>query len=61
MAEPKARVSGDLVRLIARQGDPEKLIREHKPDDKGRCPKCRSLGCTLYPAALAARKLRAGG
>jgi len=61
MAEPEARVSGDLVRLIDRQGDPEKLLREHRPDGKGRCARCRSIGCTLYAAALATLKLRAEG
>ena len=36
-------------------------MREHKPDGKGRCPTCRSLGCTLFAAAVAALKLREGG
>jgi hypothetical protein len=58
MSESEARVSGDLARLIAYQGDPERLLREHKPDGKGRCPSCRSLGCSLYPAAKAALRLR---
>lgn len=61
MSEPEARVSGDLARLIANQGDPHKLLREHKPDEKGRCSQCRSIGCSLYPAAIAALKLREGG
>lgn len=72
MAESEARVSGDLlasqpkvqddlVRIIANQGDPDRLMAEHEPDGKGRCPTCKSLGCTLFAAAIAAVRLRAGG
>jgi hypothetical protein len=59
--QAKPRSAPDLVRLIDKQGNPEKLMREHKPDGKGRCPTCRSLGCTLFAAAVAALKLREGG
>jgi hypothetical protein len=51
------RVSGDLLRLIIRYGSAAKLLREHAPDGKGRCSACRSIGCTLYTAALEAQKL----
>lgn len=61
MAESEARVSGDLVRLILDQGDAAKLLAEHTPDGKGRCGKCRSIGCTLYAAAVVALQVRARG
>lgn len=54
MSESEPRVSGDLLRLIRTHGSAEKLLREHTPDREGRCRLCRSLGCTLYQAALAA-------
>lgn len=50
-------MSDDLVQFIVKNGSAERLLREHAPDEKGRCPKCRSLGCTTYAAAQAAAKL----
>ena len=61
MSVEEPRVSGDLLRLIVEYGSAEKLLREHQADGKGRCPTCKSIGCSLYPAALAALKLRKGG
>jgi hypothetical protein len=63
MSESEARVSGDLARLnelvryVVEYGSAIKLLAEHKPDEKGRCSACRSIGCTLYTAALAAKQL----
>jgi hypothetical protein len=63
MSESEAAVSGDvaclteLVRYIVEYGSAEKLLREHRPDGKGRCQLCRSKGCTLYAAATAAKNL----
>jgi hypothetical protein len=34
----------------------EKMVREHRVDLSGHCPLCRTVGCTLYSAALAARR-----
>jgi hypothetical protein len=57
---PEKRPS-DLVRFILKYGTADKLMAEHRPDGKGRCPTCRTLSCTLYNAAVAAVKLREGG
>lgn len=46
-----------LVWTILLQGSAAKLLAEHKPDARGRCPLCRSLGCSLYAAAKAAAEL----
>jgi hypothetical protein len=59
MSESEARVSGDLARLMANHCDLERLLVEHAPDEKGRCAACRSIGCSTYPAVLAAVQLRA--
>lgn len=34
----------------------EKLLKEHKPDGAGRCRICRSIGCTLFAAAVEAKR-----
>ena len=57
MTAEQPRVSGDLLRLIVTHGSAAKLLREHAPDEKGRCSACRSIGCTLYTAALEAQRL----
>jgi len=59
MSESEARVSGDLARLIDQQCDVDKLLREHTPDNTGRCPTCKSKGCSTYPAAQSAANMRA--
>jgi hypothetical protein len=65
MSESEAAVSGDaaclteLTRLIYTAKSERKLLAEHAPDSAGRCPRCRSIGCTLYAAAFAVKKIRA--
>ena len=52
--------SGDLAELVKRirlDGSAGEILAKHKPDKQGRCPACKSLGCTLYSAALRAQKL----
>lgn len=65
MSKSEAAVSGDvaclneLTRLIYTAKSEGKLLAEHKPDGTGRCPRCRSIGCTLYTAALTVKRVRA--
>ena len=65
MSESEAAVSGDvarlneLIRIIGTAKSEGKLLAEHEPDAKGRCPRCRSIGCSLYNAAAAVQKIRA--
>lgn len=33
----------------------DRMIREHTADSSGHCPACRTVGCTLYTAAMSAR------
>jgi hypothetical protein len=47
----------ELVKWIAKYGSADKLLREHRPVH-GRCPCCRSLGCTLFAAARQAKMVR---
>jgi hypothetical protein len=49
----------ELVKWIAKYGSADKLLREHAPDVSGHCPCCRSLGCTLWAAARAAKHVLA--
>jgi hypothetical protein len=49
----------ELVRTLRNFTPPEqleKMVREHRVDRSGHCPRCRTVGCTLYTAALAARR-----
>lgn len=46
----------ELVKLITEYGSADKLLAEHRPDSGGRCPTCRSIGCTLFAAARAAKQ-----
>lgn len=65
MSNSEAAVSGDvaclneLIRIIGTHRSEAKLLREHKPDATGHCRVCRSVGCTLYSAALEVQKIRA--
>jgi hypothetical protein len=43
------------LRNFASRANIEKLITEHTPDRSGHCPKCRTLGCTLWTCAVNAR------
>lgn len=45
----------ELIRWIAMYGSADKLLREHALDVSGHCPRCHSLGCTLWTAARAAK------
>jgi hypothetical protein len=56
VTDPKARPSV-LVWTIFNQGTAARLLAEHKPDGRGRCPLCKSIGCSIYGAAKAAEKL----
>jgi hypothetical protein len=62
MSESEAAVSGDvarlneLVRFVIEYQSAEKLLKEHKPDGAGRCRICRSIGCTLFAAAVEAKR-----
>ena len=56
--------SGDQAELVKRirlDGSAAKLLAEHAPDKKGRCGPCRSIGCSLYNAALLASKKQPTG
>lgn len=65
MSESEAAVSGDvaclteLIRTIGAAKSEGKFLAEHKPDGVGRCPKCRSIGCSLYNAASEVQRIRA--
>jgi hypothetical protein len=65
MSESEAAVSGDvaclneLTRLIYTAKSEGKLLAEHEPDGTGHCRRCRSVGCSLYNAAVAAQTIRA--
>lgn len=65
MPDHEAALSGDvarlneLIRIIGTAKSEGKFLAEHKPDAKGRCGKCRSIGCSLYNAAVAVREIRA--
>ena len=57
MSAPDQSGDGNLVRFMIEHKMVGKILAKHKPDKAGRCPVCRSLGCTLYSAALRAQKL----
>lgn len=38
----------------------ERMIRDHTCDVSGHCPLCRTVGCTLYTAAISARYVTRG-
>lgn len=59
MSESETGLSGDLARLMLEQCDVDQLLAAHTPDGKGRCPTCKSIGCSTYPAAQKAAKMRA--
>jgi hypothetical protein len=68
MSDDEAAVSGDVARLtqlifcIREYGSATILLKQHTPDAKGRCPLCRSIGCTIYTAAgIAAEQARKAG
>lgn len=51
----------ELVRTLQRftpLPNLDKMIREHTVDASGHCPCCRSVGCTLYTAAMSARYVK---
>jgi hypothetical protein len=48
----------ELVRTLQRftpVANLDRMITDHTVDASGHCPTCRSLGCTLYTAAMSAR------
>lgn len=65
MSEFEAAVSGDvarlneLIRIIYTAKSEGQLLVEHEPDGTGHCRRCRSVGCSLYNAAVAAQTIRA--
>lgn len=65
MPDHEAALSGDvarlneLIRIIGTAKSEGKLLAEHKPDGTGHCRLCRSVGCSLYNAAVAVRDIRA--
>lgn len=38
----------------------ERMILDHTCDASGHCPRCRTVGCTLYTAAISARYVSRG-
>jgi hypothetical protein len=45
----------EALRNFAPRANIDKMITDHTPDRSGRCPKCHTLGCTLWSCAINAR------
>lgn len=48
----------ELVKTLRRHtptANLDAMIRAHQADRTGHCPLCRTVGCTLYTAAMDAR------
>lgn len=44
-------LADELVKFIYERCSAETLIRDHAPNERGVCPKCRAHGCSAYTAA----------